>query len=230
MRVKKLHDWDVDYAEARRLQQELAARLELRPLPEDIRLVAGADLAFSPRLRRFFAAIVVLSFPALEPVETALADAPPTVPYIPGLLSFREGPVVVEAARKLRCRPDVFIFDGQGYAHPRRCGLACHMGLWLGVPTVGAAKSRLIGEYEEPGREKGDLCPLTDAGEQIGTVLRTRTDVKPLFVSPGHMADFETSCRLVLDCCTKYRLPEPTRLAHIAVGRMKERYCAERGR
>ena len=226
MRVKKLHDWDVDYARARRLQEELAARVELRPLPSNIRLVAGADLAFSRGLGRFFAAIVVLAFPDLEPVEVVTTDAEPTVPYIPGLLSFREGPVVVDAMRKLRHRPDAVIFDGQGYAHPRRCGLASHMGLWLGLPTVGCAKSRLIGEHAEPGRERGECVPLTDAGEQIGVVLRTRTGVKPLFVSPGHMADFTSSAQLVLRCCTRYRLPEPTRLAHIEVGRVKREYVA----
>ena len=228
MQVRKRHSWDVNYKEARRLQEELAARVELRPLPDSIRLVAGADLAFSRGLGRFFAAIVVLALPDLERVEVVTADAEPTVPYIPGLLSFREGPAVIEAVGRLRCRPDVFIFDGQGYAHPRRCGLASHMGLWLGLPTVGCAKSRLIGEYEEPGRARGESVPLTDAGEQIGTVLRTRTGVKPLYVSPGHLADFATSVQLVLRCCTRYRLPEPTRLAHIEVGRVKRDYIAGR--
>ncbi len=226
MRVKQLHDWDVDYAAARRLQEELAARVELRPLPEDVRLVAGADLAFSRGLGRFFAAVVVLTFPGMEPTEVVTADAAPTVPYIPGLLSFREGPVVIEALQKLTRRPDVFLFDGQGYAHPRRCGLASHMGLWLGLPTVGCAKSRLIGEHAEPGRARGDSVPLTDGAEQIGMVLRTRTNVKPLFISPGHLSDFATSAEFVLRCCTRYRLPEPTRLAHIEVGRAKREYIA----
>ncbi len=229
MRVKVLHDWEVDYAAARRLQEGLAARVELRPLPEDVRLVAGADLAFSRSLGRFFASVVVLTFPGLEPVEVVTADAAPTVPYIPGLLSFREGPVVIEAVRKLTRRPDVFLFDGQGYAHPRRCGLASHMGLWLGLPTVGCAKSRLIGEHAEPGRQRGESAPLMDAGEQIGVVLRTRTNVKPLYVSPGHLSDFATSAEFVLRCCTRYRLPEPTRLAHIEVGRAKREYIERRG-
>jgi deoxyribonuclease V len=246
MRVKALHDWDVDYAEARRLQAELAARLVLRPLPKDVHLVAGADLAFSgsagspPRAAsmgrgpgRFFAAVVVLTFPQMEPVEVVTADAEPTVPYIPGLLSFREGPVVIEAVRKLTRRPDVFLFDGQGCAHPRRCGLASHMGLWLGLPAVGCAKSRLIGEHAEPGRSRGESVPLMDGDEQIGVVLRTRANVKPLYVSPGHLADFATSAQFVLRCCTRYRLPEPTRLAHIEVGSVKKAYIAgirERGR
>ncbi len=222
MKVEHLHDWDIDYAAARKLQEELAEKVQLRPLPEDIRLVAGADLAFDREPGRFYAAIVVFTYPELEAVELVTAEAEPTMPYIPGLLSFREGPVVIEAARKLTCRPDVFLFDGQGYAHPRRCGLASHMGLWLGVPTVGCAKSRLIGKHHEPGRERGDSAPLVHGGEQIGVVLRTRRNVKPLYISPGHLADFESSAEFVLDCCMRYRLPEPTRLAHIEVGRAKQ--------
>jgi deoxyribonuclease V len=190
-------------------------------LPDRIRLIAGADMAFDKRRGLAFASVVVMSFPELAVVEQADAVVPLTFPYVPGLLSFREGPGLLAAFEKIASAPDAVIFDGQGIAHPRRLGLATHVGLWLGIPSVGCAKSRLCGEHEEPGRRKGDAVPLMDGGEQIGVVLRTRTDVKPVFVSPGHLADLESSARLVLECCPRYRLPEPTRLADAAVGRFK---------
>ena len=221
MRIRKLHDWDVTTAEARDIQERLAPKVRLKPLPRRPELVAGVDIALSRRLGRCFASAVVLSFPDIEPVEQALAEDELRFPYVPGLLTFREGAVSLKALGKLRHVPDVVIFDGQGLAHPRRLGLASHMGLWLGLPTVGCAKSRLIGTHDAAGETKGESTPLLDDGEQVGVVLRTRTRVKPVFVSPGHLADFESSARLVLECCTKYRLPEPTRQAHIAVGKAK---------
>lgn len=224
MLIRKLHKWDLKPAEARELQKDLAARVELAPLPGRPALVAGADMALSRQADLCFAAVVVLRLPDLEPVEEVTASDVLSFPYVPGLLSFREGPVLLKAFARLTHVPDVVIFDGQGLAHPRRLGLASHMGLWLGLPTVGCAKSRLIGEHVEPGSARGDSVPLRDAGEQIGSVLRTRTGVKPVFVSPGHRADFTTSERIVLDCCTKYRLPEPTRRAHIAVAQAKTEY------
>jgi len=216
-----LHEWDVSYAEARRIQEELAGRVRLVRLPSGILHVAGADVAFSPRRGTYVAAVAVLSLPGLELVEERLAELRAHFPYIPGLLSFREAPVVLKAFAMLRCRPDAVILDGQGIAHPRRCGLASHIGLWLGMPTVGCAKSRLIGEHDAPGLRKGDWAALRDGGEQIGSVLRTRNGVKPLYVSPGHLCDHEGARQLVLNCCTCYRLPEPTRLAHRAVERAK---------
>lgn len=224
MEINELHRWDLDYAGARRLQGELAARVRLCSLPEQVRLVAGADVAFSKKAARCFASVVLLSFPGLETVETHTAVAPSSFPYIPGLLTFREGEVLLKAFRKLSATPDAVIFDGQGLAHPRRLGLASHLGLWLEIPTVGCAKSRLVGEHQMPGPQKGHWAPLQDGGEKIGEVLRTRTGVKPVFVSPGHRCDFEGARRLVLACCTRYRLPEPTRLAHIAVTRAKKRF------
>ena len=223
-----LHDWDVSTAEARAIQERLAPRVVLRPLPRGIRLVAGADVAVDKPSGRVYAAVVVLTFPGLSVVEEAAAARPADFPYVPGLLTFREGPAVLDAFRRLERRPDVVVFDGQGLAHPRRFGLACHVGLWLGLPAVGCAKSRLIGEHEEPGPGKGDWTPLTDGGQRIGTVLRTRDGVKPVFVSPGHLADFGSARRLVLDCCPRCRLPEPTRLAHTAVGRLKAAHGAGR--
>jgi deoxyribonuclease V len=184
--------------------------------------VAGADVAFSRRHERFFATVIVLSFPGLEVVEQVSAWVRPSFPYVPGLLSFREGPALVKAFSRIKSDPGAVIFDGQGIAHPRRLGLAAHMGLWLGKPTVGCAKSRLIGEHRQPGEKKGQAVRLMDKGEKIGEVLRTRDGVKPVYVSPGHLADFKTSTRLVLLCCTRYRLPEPTRLADIEVARYKK--------
>lgn len=221
MQLRELHDWDVTTAAARHIQERLTRRIELRPLPEDISLVGGADVAVSREAGLVFAAALVFTFPQMELVEQATAHVGAVFPYVPGLLTFREGPALVHAFEALQTVPDVFIFDGQGLAHPRRIGLACHMGLWLGAPTVGCAKSRLVGRHEEPGRRKGDSTPLTDGGEQIGVVLRTRDCVRPVFVSPGHLADLATSARLVLRCCGRYRLPEPTRQAHMAVGRLK---------
>jgi len=225
MKIKqRLHDWDVPYDQARRIQEKLAGQVKLSAPPRRINLVAGADMALDKRLGLFFASAVVLSFPRLEVVEERTAHGRAGFPYIPGLLSFREGPVVLKALARLEACPDVVIFDGQGIAHPRRLGLASHLGLWLGVATVGAAKSRLVGEHREPGERKGAWARLTDGGEQIGSVLRTRSRVKPLYVSPGHLCDHEGARRIVLECCTRYRLPEPTRLAHIAVGRAKSAF------
>jgi deoxyribonuclease V len=221
MQIKKLHDWKLSPREGSALQAKLAGRIKRKPLPRSIGRVAGADVAFSRQPERFYATVIVLTFPGLEIVEEVSAWVRPTFPYVPGLLSFREGPVLEKAFLKLKSTPDVVIFDGQGIAHPRRLGLAAHMGLWLGIPTVGCAKSRLVGEHRQPGKKKGQSVRLLDDGEKIGEVLRTRDGVKPVYVSPGHLADFKTSTRLVLRCCTRYRLPEPTRLADIQVARYK---------
>jgi deoxyribonuclease V len=165
--------------------------------------------------------VLVLAFPELEIVETRTLEAPLVFPYIPGLLSFREAPALIECFRALGRRPDLVLIDGQGIAHPRRLGLAAHVGLWLGIPTIGCAKKRLIGEHDEPGPERGRAAPLFDAGQRIGTVLRTRTRVKPLFISPGHLIDIPSATRLALACAPRFRLPEPTRLAHQCVTRLK---------
>jgi len=224
---RRLHEWDVTYDEARAIQERMAGRLKLVPLPRSIRLVAGADMAFSKADDLFFAAVVVLTLPDMEPIEERCVKKRSRFPYVPGLLSFREGPALLEAFERVRNRPDVVLLDGQGLAHPRRLGLASHVGLWLGVPTVGCAKSRLTGDHAEPGGRKGGWSPLTDGGEMIGSVLRTRTGVRPLFVSPGHLCDHEGARRVTLGCCTRYRLPEPTRLAHHAVTRYKGTFSVE---
>lgn len=221
MKSKKLHDWDLSYSQARDVQTELAGRLEFTPLRTNPRVVAGLDCAFSRDGRRILAAVVVLRLPGFERIETVSAVRKVTFPYIPGLLSFREAPVCIAAAEKLRSRPDVFIIDGQGIAHPRRLGLAAHLGLFFDMPTVGCAKSRLTGEYDEPPLEKGAHAPLKDESETIGAVVRTRTNVKPVFVSVGNKCVLDDAIRVVLGCAVRYRLPEPTRLAHQSVSKLK---------
>jgi deoxyribonuclease V len=216
MQINHLHAWNITPAEAIALQKELARRvIHNRPLPLDtVRLVAGVDV--SVKNNRSQAAVVVLTYPELQPVEIVLAEQPTPFPYITGLLSFREGPALIEAFEKLQNEPDVFLFDGMGRIHPRRIGIASHMGLWLEKPTVGCGKSHLIGRYDPPGAEKGARVPLLDGGEQLGVVLRTRANVRPVYISPGHRIDLESSVELVLRCTPKYRLPEPIRQAHKA--------------
>jgi deoxyribonuclease V len=232
--MRHLHKWNLSYAEARRVQEELAGRVEMVPLEKEPQVIAGLDCAFSRDGTRTFAAAVVLRVvgsragrrggPAcfeFEQVETATAEQETRFPYIPGLLSFREAPVCLEAAAKLKQTPDLFVIDGQGMAHPRRLGLASHLGLFLDRPTVGCAKSRLIGQYEEPGAEWGAYSLLRDRDEIIGAVVRTRSRVKPVFVSVGHKCRLEDAIRITLACATKYRVPEPTRLAHQAVSKLR---------
>lgn len=221
MEIKDLHHWTLTYAEARALQTQLARQVKLRPIGRSIRSVAGLDCAVDKKAGRILAAVVVMSFPGLQVIETAAACAELTFPYVPGLLSFRESPVCLAAAAKLRTTPDLFLIDGQGIAHPRRLGLASHLGLFLDRPTIGCAKSRLIGTFEEPRAAKGAHSPLYDGDEMIGAVVRTRTKVKPLFVSVGHRCTLDDAIALTLACTTKYRLPEPTRLAHQTVSGLK---------
>lgn len=212
-----MHDWDVPVEEAVAIQRRLRGlvRVEADVALDRVRVVAGVDASYKDVAR---AAVVALAFPALEVVETAVAVRAIPFPYVPGLLSFREAPAVLDALAKLRTRPDVLIFDGQGLAHPRRLGLASHLGVYLDVPSVGCAKSRLVGRYEEPGPNMGDRAPLVDRGEVVGVALRTKPRTNPLFVSVGHKVDLETAVALVLACLRGYRLPEPTRLADRLAG------------
>ncbi len=217
-----LHRWDLEPQEAAALQRRLASRVRQdRPRwPEEFEglRVAGADVSCPRGSEAIIAAIVVISLPDFSVLETARVKRPADFPYIPGLLSFREAPAVIEAFGKLQTKVDALICDGQGLAHPRGMGLASHIGLWLGIPTVGCAKSRLCGEHREPGRRRGASAVLRLDGKIVGRVLRTRDNVKPLYVSVGHMIDLKTTTNLVLACCGRYRLPEPTRLAHQAAG------------
>lgn len=221
--MRKLHEWDLSYAEARAVQTRLAGQVRFERLKKEPNVIAGLDCAFADGGKRILAAVVVLRRgPAVfELIETASASMDVTFPYIPGLLSFREAPACLAAVEKLESRPDLFLVDGQGIAHPRRLGLAAHLGLFLDKPTIGCAKSRLIGTFDEPAAEKGASSPLHDRDEVIGAVVRTRTSVKPLFISVGHRCTLEDAIRLTLACTTKYRLPEPTRLAHQTVSRLK---------
>lgn len=210
------HSWDLSPSEAMALQKELAAQVSRENELGPVTRVAGIDASYREGLSR--AAIVVLSFPKLELVEQAVATRPTTFPYVPGLLSFREGPAVLDALERLKSNPDLLIFDGQGLAHPRRFGLACHLGLLLDRPAIGCAKSRLLSHYEEPGSQPGDYTLLIDKGETIGAAVRTRAGAKPLVVSIGHRIDLPTSINYVLKCCRHYRLPETTRWAHRLAG------------
>ena len=218
MQIHHRHPWNLTPPEAIALQKQLAGEI-IADQPLDlaaINTVAGVDVSVKNDISQ--AAVVVLTYPGLEVMEAVQAQAPTPFPYIPGLLSFREGPVLEEAFGKLRHVPDAFIFDGMGIMHPRRLGIAAHMGLWLEKPTIGCGKNRLVGHYVEPGLEKGSRSPLTHRGETLGVVLRTRTGVKPVFISVGHRADLETAVQLVLNCTPKYRLPEPIRQAHNTAG------------
>lgn len=212
------HPWDLSVDEARKLQPQLVEKVIARATfdPDGVQTVAGVDVGFQGDMAR--AAVVVLALPSLRPVDYAVARVPVTFPYVPGLLTFREGPSVIKALQGLRARPDLLIFDGQGLAHPLRIGLAAHMGVILDQPSIGCAKSRLLGEHDEPGNRVGDWTPLRDGAEVIGAVLRTRAGVKPVFVSIGHRVDLETAIDLVLRCTGRYRLPETTRYAHRVAG------------
>jgi deoxyribonuclease V len=201
-------------AQAIALQQSLRHQVISADQFGPLQRVAGVDVGFEQGGRVARAAVAVLSFPELELVETSLALQPVTFPYIPGLLSFREAPVVLAALSRLSAPPDLLVCDGHGFAHPRRFGLACHLGLLAALPSIGAAKSRLLGEYVPPPDERGAWQPLLDAGEVIGAVLRTRPGTKPIFISIGHRLCLETALDLILRCTTRYRIPEPTRQAH----------------
>jgi deoxyribonuclease V len=225
MPAQPLHSWDVTTTEARDLQFQLAGQVDVtRPLPPWT-LVAAADVSYSKFEPWLCAAVVVMRAGAaagtFELVERIGLIGEARFPYVPGLLSFREAPTVLEAFGRLNNRPDVVLCDGQGYAHPRRVGLACHLGLWLDLPTIGCAKSWLCGEYDEPGPERGDRSPLIDKGGVVGSVVRTRRRTKPLFVSSGHMCDLDAAVSVVLATSPRYRLPVPARAAHDFVNEIR---------
>ena len=219
MRLYPRHDWSVPPRDAVALQTFLAREvIDHTPVHvEALRTVAGVDASYKDGIAR--AAVVVMTFPGMEVVETAVAERDEDFPYVTGLLSFREGPVLEDAFRKLTRTPDAFLFDGMGIAHPRRIGIASHMGLWLERPTVGVGKTRLIGRHGPVGERRGEQALLEHRGEVIGAVLRTRDRVAPVYVSPGHRADIGSAVALVLACGGKYRLPEPIRAAHGLAGR-----------
>src|SRR5574340_968350 len=207
MTLRTLHSWHLPPAQAISLQKELAAYVITSGEVSSVRFIGGADISVPRGSRTARAAIVVLSYPELEIVEVETGVAELAFPYIPGLLSFREAPVILELFDKLSRKPDLLIVDGQGIAHPRRLGIASHLGLWLDLPTIGCAKSILIGHHEPLSEEAGSWVPLKDKHEVIGAVVRTRTRVKPMIISLGHRISLETSLNYVLECCRGYRLP-----------------------
>jgi deoxyribonuclease V len=215
MRATLVHEWDVSPREAMQLQRELAGRVVRRgELPATgVRLIAGADVAFDRPSKRAIAAVSVLSYPGLEVVEQVAAEAPVSFPYVPGLLSFRETPALLPAFERLSCSPDLVMADGHGFAHPRRFGFACHLGLLLDVPTIGIAKSRLVGTHGSVGEERGASADLMDGSEVIGALVRTRARVRPVYVSVGHRISLNAAERWALACARMHRLPEPARLA-----------------
>ncbi len=206
--------------EAREFQIQLREKVRIAPLNGNIRYVAGVDAAFSED--RVFAAACLYLFPDLTVCEQRSYSRKLSFPYVPGFLSFREGPAIIAALGKLSQRPDLILVDGQGIAHPRGIGIASYLGVLTGIPAVGCAKSRLIGEFEEPSRKRGSLSPLQSEGKIIGAVLRTRDGTRPLFVSPGHKTDLDAAVRLTLACTAKYRIPEPLRCADMLSKKMKK--------
>jgi deoxyribonuclease V len=209
-----LHRWDLTPKEAMALQVELAARVVREDAVRQVRRVAGVDVGFEDDGKVTRAAVAVLDFPSLALAERIVVRQPTRFPYIPGLLSFREAPAVLAAFERLRAVPDLVLYDGQGIAHPRRFGIASHLGLLLDAPTIGVAKTRLVGEHRRLPERKGAWVPLVDRGETVGAVLRTRAGVTPLYVSIGHRVSLEGAIRWVMACTTRYRLPETTRWAH----------------
>ena len=219
---KALHRWDVEYSQARQIQENLREELCYWDQPSTFRWVGGVDVAVDAGNGNLVSVVVVLDGNNGEAIEQSSAVIKNRFPYIPGLLSFREAPAILSSWEKLFHKPEALLADGQGIAHPRRFGLACHLGVWLNLPTVGCAKSRLIGEYTEPLEGKGNWTKLLEDGEWIGAVVRTLSGFNPLFISQGHLLPLEQCIRLVLDWCRRYRLPEPTRQAHLRVTALRK--------
>ena len=216
-----LHEWKLATGEAIALQNRLRRDVRLVTPSRPIETIAGCDISFEKYAREVYAGIVVLRLPTLEIVEKVGVTTEARFPYVPGLLSFREAPALLEAWAKLRTEPDAVMLDGQGVAHPRRLGIAAHFGLWIGRPAFGCAKSVLVGKFDLPAPERGAWSPMVDKGEIIGAALRTKNRVSPVYISPGHLIDLETSIRLALACHGGYRVPEPTRQAHLYVNALR---------
>lgn len=227
MKVKSLHSWDVSPKEATEIQASLAEKISRDFKRENILLIAGADVGFdkaSPT--RAYAGVVLMEYPSLETVAEFTSREVVRFPYIPGFLSFREAPILLNLFKKISPAPDLIFFDGHGIAHPRRLGLASHMGLFLDRPAIGCAKSKLIGNFREPGLRKNSSSPLLldNENKTIGAVVRTRDNCKPVFVSVGHQIDLESAVKFTLQCTTRYRIPEPTRRAHNLVTQFRKSF------
>lgn len=221
-KYQKINEWDLTPKEAVALQSQLRERVLLQPVDlNKVKLIAGADVSFNRFSPTSYAGVVVLSFPELEVVETVGVQTTTHFPYIPGLLSFREIPALVESWAQLKCEPDVLVCDAHGIAHPRRAGFASHAGLVVDRPTLGCAKTVLVGKHADPGPKRGSYAPLIHKDEVVGAALRTKTNVQPIYSSPGHLCDVESSMQILLACHAGYRIPEPTRRAHIFVNELR---------
>jgi deoxyribonuclease V len=218
VKVEILHSWQVSTAQALDIQLKLASQVSQSNEVATPRFIAGVDISVNRAQGMATGAAVVLDYPELRLVEVKIASAKLDFPYVPGLLSFREAPLTLAVCQRLTLTPDLILVDGQGIAHPRRMGLASHLGLFLNTPTIGCAKSLLCGQHEEPGDKLGSYTEVVDGGETIGAALRTKLGTKPIYVSIGHKVDLQAAIYWVLECCRGYRLPEPTRLAHLAAG------------
>jgi deoxyribonuclease V len=219
---RSLHDWNLTPKEAIELQKRLRGMVKIEPQKREVKRIAGADVSFNKYSKTIYSGIVVLSFPELQVIESVGIRSIAKFPYVPGLLSFRETPSLLEAWERLETRPDVLMLDGHGLAHPRRFGLACHVGLLLDLPTIGCAKTILVGEHDELDVAAGSRAPLNDRGEQVGVALRTKKNVTPVYVSTGHLIDLASAVDMVLKSAPKYRQPEPTRQAHLLVNRLRK--------
>ena len=216
--MARLHSWGVGIAEAKDIQRSLAGKVSRSGELGSPRFIAGVDISVKREAGQATGAVVILEYPDLRVVEVKVIGGRLDFPYIPGLLSFREAPMVLAACQELTIVPDLILVDGQGVAHPRRMGLASHLGLFLDTPTIGCAKSLLCGQHEVPDEEPGSYAEIVDGGEIIGAALRTKLNVKPVYISIGHKLSLESAIYWVLKCCRGYRLPEPARLAHLAAG------------
>jgi deoxyribonuclease V len=216
VKIKSLHSWQVSPAQALDIQLRLASQVSRSNEVSTPTLIAGVDISVYREQGVARGAVVVLNYPELRLVETKVVAGRVDFPYVPGLLSFREAPLTLTVCQSLSSAPDLVLVDGQGIAHPRRFGLASHLGLFLDIPTIGCAKSRLCGRHEEPGDNPGSYAEVVDRGETIGVALRTKAGTKPVYVSIGHKVDLEAAIYWVMECCRGYRLPEPCRLAHLA--------------
>lgn len=224
LKYLSLHSWEVTPEEAIQLQKELQKKISLKKSLNKIKKVAGADVSYYQN--KMIAGVIIFEFPNLKVIERQSFISPVNFPYIPGLLTFREGPILLEAFKRIKIEPDIILFDGQGIAHPRRMGIATHLGLFLDKPTIGCAKSKLSGNYNALGEEKGCYSLLREGEEITGAVVRTRKKVKPIFVSPGHKIDLPNSIEIVLKCTDKYKLPVPVREAHLFVNQLKSNLVA----
>jgi deoxyribonuclease V len=224
MKINRIHNFDLSLDEARRVQIELCNDTIIAngPRIERVKLVAGCDVAFDKNENLAFGALVFLDFPSLKIVRKIVETAECKFPYIPGFLSFREMDILLKMFEKSDLTPDLVLVDGQGIAHPRGFGIASHLGVFLKIPAIGCAKSRLVGSFDEPDILRGARSSLVFKGKKVGEVLRTKNNVKPIFVSPGHLVGIENATELALACVGKYRIPEPTRQAHIAAGELKK--------